>query len=206
LPIIENIQFHKDIQNFLIYLIIATILGFFLGKLIVKILIKKDSDGIEKVQDWFAKLIGSHNDWYRLFNGNVVDYGEKEEHRDEIDLIYLDILAKNGDKPILYSGLFVNYYLKDGTKQLESIVIQNAFRRHIIQTVDTGNNLHFSEPDEIPGDYFIIPFIEISNLNISYLTLKDWDDIGEIDELDNEQSIPKTPPDDITAFEGLAAL
>ncbi len=86
------------------------------------------------------------------------------------------------------------------TNQLETIVIQYPFKRHVIET--NNDNIKkadsFGEVEEISGDYFVIPFDQVININITYLTLQDFNDTDKISEYEVSDTTEKTSEADPT--------
>ena len=177
----NNKDFNIDLRNFILYLIMSFTIAFFSGRLLVK-LVASESYGIKP---WFIRVIGYRNQWCRLFNGQILGVsGEVDDMQEEIDIISIDILTEHNPLPILYSGLFVNYYLKKTSNDLDVIILQSPYKRHVVQTnsPDEISADSFSEAEEIHGDYFIIPAEKIINININYYSFPDLEEDQVIDD------------------------
>lgn len=107
------------------------------------------------------------NDWYYYFYAKVLDYPDQKGNSKDVDLFFLDILAKiDNAAPVIYSGILVEYNL-DNYGELKNIYLKGAVRQAY------HKNRLSSRIVEFPNDYLIIPAHEIININIRYFYNKE---------------------------------
>lgn len=125
-----------------------------------------------------------NNEWYYLFTGEARIFeqpqkdrsiqGIKEFLKTEIDFIYISALVEQSNTSYLYWGALSDFYF-DRSGKLDRIVLSNAYRR-ILEEDRNEDDSTSDLTDEgrfykIAGDYFIIPYHEIININIEYFVL-----------------------------------
>jgi hypothetical protein len=174
---------------FSFYVIATNIIGAILGKLTKEGILK---NGL----DMKFEALRIHNEWYYLLYGKVLDF-EGPNRSEEIDYIQIDALVQVGDKKIIYKGFLDRFYL-DNDKGLDRIVLYFVYRRFL---ESDSYGLRSEKEDlfnynketkqryyEMPGDYLVIPYNKIINMNISYkeITIDDAHLKGseELDKLD----------------------
>ncbi|PTB92528.1 hypothetical protein C9994_13900, partial [Marivirga lumbricoides] len=174
---------------FSLYVIATNIIGAILGKLTKEGILK---NGL----DMKFEALRIHNEWYYLLYGKVLDF-EGPNRSEEIDYIQIDALVQVGDKKIIYKGFLDRFYL-DNDKGLDRIVLYFVYRRFL---ESDSYGLRSEKEDlfnynketkqryyEMPGDYLVIPYNKIINMNISYkeITIDDAHLKGseELDKLD----------------------
>lgn len=180
----------KDISLFLVYTLIVTVIAWWLGK--------GFRAYVNARKLYFRMpIFRFYNDWHYIFKGLLLDApGQPGESRDVGD-VWVDALVNVKDEgSYLYSGYLKQYILspEDG---LDRICLTHVQRRKLTDNVyseieaaeDVDGIFEISyedlEADEeavseverfleekqyyyMPGDYFVIPYSEIRNLNITY--------------------------------------
>lgn len=113
------------------------------------------------------KLLRYDNNWYYIFSGEVLDIEEYNKNSNvnskQINERIVDVLTKSGDKYVLYRGNLVDYQL-NGNNSVDYIVLSSP-RKQIVGEEDTVK--------DISSNYFVIPYNEILNINIKYLTIEE---------------------------------
>lgn len=83
--------------------------------------------------------------------------------------ITIDVLCNIGNENILYSGKFEDYYLANHGG-LDRILIKFPAKKEFSSNSE-------GEFIEIPSDYLIIPYSNITNINISYIEIETEDTV-----------------------------
>jgi len=159
----DSINKYDDITNniraifsyFISLAIAATIISFFIRNLIRTYKIDRK-----------LKMFRYDNNWYYIFSGEVLDIEEYNKNRDissdTINDRIVDVLTKSGDKYILYRGNLVDYQL-NGNNSVDYIVLSSP-RKQVVGEDETK---------DITSNYFVIPYTEVLNINIKYLTIEE---------------------------------
>ena len=108
------------------------------------------------------------NDWDRYFTGYVLP----ADRRKKLNFIWVDILVDgSGGNAVLYSGVLENYSL-NREQVIDQVFISSAIRRHNLDLsgVLPAADATASQPPnyDLPGEYLVIPFSQVRNLNITY--------------------------------------
>lgn len=148
---------HLNIGEIFLYyfvlLSISAILGFCIKTIVFKV-------GLDTKFDFFRYA----NQWYYILTGRILDIDDIPDDHKDIDLIGVDALCSVGGKNIIYIGELVRFYLsKDGG--LESILLRYPIRRYLED--DGQSNKYY----DIPSNYLHIPYKDILNLNIKYISI-----------------------------------
>lgn len=153
LPTISPFQLKTLFVIQIFSVILACILGFLLHKFV----------RIFKLDIKFSPIRFA-NDWNYIFRAelyeNPIDYNErliKKYYSTEVDVLVND---GNDDKPSFYQGILHDYYL-DENGNLDRISLSLARKRIKLE----NGQLEFRD---IVGDTFIVPYKNISNLNLRY--------------------------------------
>lgn len=116
-----------------------------------------------------------YNEWYYLFSGRIKDFPTQEGSSEGIaDFPFLNVVVEYKEATYIYRGLLLHYILsKDG---LDRIYMSNVYRRRLDkddcpdpkpETLDQDNRYYF-----IPGEFFVLPFSQIKNLNVEYFSIE----------------------------------
>ncbi len=117
------------------------------------------------------------NDWDRYFTGYVLP----APLRSRLNFIWVDLLVDgSAGNAVLYSGVLENYSL-NREQVIDQIFISSAIRRHNPDLSGAGyapppGRRQDQAPNyDLPGDYLVIPFSQVRNLNIIYNFLQQVD-------------------------------
>lgn len=152
---------------FLAYLILSIVVAVGLGKFLhafVRLL----------KFDIYFKTLRFANHWNYYFRGEFnptvnVENDEKEKWSST----YVDIVMDGGDqKPKMLQGFLYDYTISTKTGDLDSIILSNTKKFVKKEGSDIEGTTPFKGFLDIPGDYFIIPYSKIIDLNIRYNTLR----------------------------------
>lgn len=136
---------------------------------------------------WFVKLtrfdirfpsLRFYNEWYYLFSGRIKDFPKYEGSSKGItDYPFLNVVVEYKEGTYIYRGILEHFILsKDG---LDRIYLSNVYRRKLEgdktpspkpETLDQDSRYYF-----IPGEFFVIPFNQIKNLNVEYFRIEKVD-------------------------------
>lgn len=120
-----------------------------------------------------------NNEWYYMLTGRILDTKEDRYASKKIRYIQVDVMIDEGSETWLYCGILNEFYLsqQDG---LDRIVLYYVFRRKIDQDLSLTERLNppldKSEDERyyrMPGDYLIVPYHTILNMNITYHTYEE---------------------------------
>jgi hypothetical protein len=125
---------------------------------------------------WHIKndLFRIYNNWWYLFNG----YHLEEEEYVQIDYDappVADVVVDTGSGTIIYSGLLTSYVCKG--EELDRIYLRSAIRRDFLlnarRPADKKPADEQHDIKEITGDFLVIAYSQIKNLNLRFVTLPD---------------------------------
>lgn len=167
---IENIL--KNIELIILYWLILYSTAWFSGLVARKIIVKFKIDK-------YIKFMRLDNKWFYLFSG--YDLGINS------DLIaYVGFIIELGGIPYLYSGLLEEFFL-DENGNLDRLVLYGAQRRKI----DKDENQQSENKErfyEISGNYFVVQYSEIKNLNIKFYEIKPLEEKNRSSEVLNKET------------------
>ena len=161
-----NPQAITDYSN--ISLNITKIFSYFISLSIVAVIVSFLIRNIVRTYkiDRKLKIFRYDNNWYYIFSGEALDIKEynanTEVTSENVNDRIVDVLTKSGDKYILYRGNLVDYQL-NSNNSVDYIVLSSP-RKQIL-----GED----ESKIISSNYFIIPYTEVLNINIKYLTVEE---------------------------------
>lgn len=133
---------------------------------------------------WFIKLIRFdiyfpslrfYNEWYYLFSGRIKDFPKYEGSSKGItDYPFLNVVVEYKEATYIYRGILEHFILsKEG---LDRIYLSNVYRRKLQEdncedpkpaSLDQDSRYYF-----IPGEFFVIPFSQVKNLNVEYFRIE----------------------------------
>ncbi|MEM9527078.1 MAG: hypothetical protein AAGA31_10735 [Bacteroidota bacterium] len=131
------------------------------------------------------KILRIYNDWDKYISGAVL----RRETGLDFDYVQVDVLVATAEGDVLYSGVLENYSLNKD-QGIDRLFLSDVYRRNFSQDVaekppGKRKKPHYSvnevtvakDFDEryyrMPGNYLVIPFGEIRNLNIIYTRLEE---------------------------------
>lgn len=114
------------------------------------------------------------NRWYYILTGEIFDFPKKDKKNNKfessknITIRYVDVLVQVGSYSLIYSGILHNFMLSVEGNGVDCIKLRNVKRKKI--SLD-GQSSDFKK---IPGEYLLLPFSEVKNINITYYNLTDY--------------------------------
>ncbi len=110
------------------------------------------------------------NPWWYILNGEAAFFKENKESYNIkiVDVIYVDVLVKLVNQNVIYRGIMVDHFLKDGS--LEAVSIKAVTRR----ILDHETDLKETKGDEnifysLLGNQLTIFAKDIVNINLTYV-------------------------------------
>jgi hypothetical protein len=170
---------NESVNYFLSYIFLLCVVSGILGQLAQSLVLRFDLD-------LKYPVLSVSNEWDTLFSGRKLD----KRVRENIEYIQIDALVSTSEGDVVYCGILKHYILnKNG---LDKIYLCQIFRRKLkddrINTAPSDDDsqsvsssaqavtpaLDFkgkAEDDRyynMPGDYLVIPYQYIRNINITY--------------------------------------
>lgn len=114
--------------------------------------------------DRYFTLLRYPNRWHYILTGellnvhSIISFSKKQK---KVKFKFIDILTETNNKTILYSGILHNYLLTKDDIGVEYIKLIYAQKKEF-STTDSNDK------KPIRGNYFIIPFKNVKNINITY--------------------------------------
>lgn len=138
------------------------------------------------------------NEWFYLFSGEARVFQQPQADRDlrsirkflrsdEVDLVFISVVVEQGEGPILYWGVLADYFFdRDG--RLEKVVLEEAQRRNLSNDATTDTEQAIPTADDrfypIRGNFLVIRYQDVLNLNVEYLRLPEATDQTDLEEED----------------------
>jgi len=125
------------------------------------------------------KLLRFQNEWHYLITGEILDFPKILGEASDIDIVSVDAMVETNNGTIIYSGIIQDYLLsKQGG--LELIYLTEVTRRYLksdnLNNADTKGNSMQDGYYYIPGDFVVLPYKDIKNINISYYSIEEDED------------------------------
>lgn len=167
---------NHNAKEICLYLLLASVISFVLG-IVCKNLIR----GLR--YDRKYTFFQFQNKWHYLFTGEILDFPGQAGRPEDVDFVYIDALVDCQEGTVLYSGMLAEHLLsKDGG--LDRIYLSDTRRRYL-KNKDNGEE--GTSYYEMPGNLFVIPYISIINLHITYYSIEVQKELKEqIDKVDIE--------------------
>ncbi|WP_047418252.1 hypothetical protein [Cellulophaga sp. Hel_I_12] len=147
----------STVGYFLLYYLFLIVYAILLSTILYKIV---RISGLDK----YSPVLRFDNTWHYYFSGEVTkftSYRNIVEKGRIVDLTYADILIRTSeDKTQLYRGILRQHTISKDSGRLEEIYLMDAYRYS-----DKIDNFK-----SIPGNIFIIPYENVLNINLTYLT------------------------------------
>jgi hypothetical protein len=174
----------KSILPFSVYLLTLIALGVVTG-VITRALVR----GLKF--DLYWKFLRFGNEWYYLLSGEMLNLPEKNTDeswikrlgnylkdvfakKNQVELIQVDAVVNSTEGDLIFSGILKDFFLSKDNG-LDRIYLSNVYRRSFkndLQDEDKNPGFLARDTDEryyaMPGDYFVITYDKIRNLNITY--------------------------------------
>ncbi|WP_420461095.1 DUF6338 family protein [Neolewinella sp.] len=164
----------RSLTPFILYILLLCVLGGLLGMLGQYVVLRRGWDE----QFRFLRI---YNDWDKYFSGRVLS----PERRKLLAFVQVDVVVSGGEGDILYTGELNNYSL-NRDQGIDRIFISKVYRRRfrddIVPDPPAGNQLqpfdrsHDPRYYNMPGNFLVIPFSQVRNLNIVYVSLQPTDE------------------------------
>ena len=115
------------------------------------------------------------NDWHYVLTGEFLGFSDQRPTRNiEVAFVQVSLVTEVGGDPILVTGNLEEFFF-DREGKLDRLVLSNAYRRSIRKDREDGAEQRALAKDKrfyrIQGNYFVIPYAEIKNLNVGFWTL-----------------------------------
>lgn len=151
---------------FVLYIFALCFIAGFLGVSLQKLVVRYGWD--ERY-----KILRIYNDWDKYFSGHVLP----PEKRKRIDFVQVDVVVNTAEGDVLYTGVLRNYTLNK-EQGIDRLFMSQVYRRAFREDAAPDEALLReravdSRYYELPGNFFVIPFSEIRNLNIIYNTIEE---------------------------------
>jgi hypothetical protein len=138
-----------------------------------------------RFRDWHWKfeLLRTRNRWWYLFNGYYLN--SMEEIRPVIDNPFVDAVVDTGKGTIIYSGYLVDFVCQG--EDLDRIYLGGGvFRRELKKDGEEGASIFRpGDPKRIDGQFLCIPYSQIKNLNLKFITIN----LNDLEENEQANSI-----------------
>lgn len=120
------------------------------------------------------KLLRFKNHWHYLLQGEALDFPHISGEEKQIDVTYVDVVVNVGNESLLYSGVLQDYQLTSEGGGLDYLILSYVRRRNI-KDKDIDENANYYN---VPGDFFVIPYKDVINVNLSYYSLRPDEEIA----------------------------
>jgi hypothetical protein len=115
------------------------------------------------------------NDWHYVLTGEFLEFPDQQPRRDiEVAFVQVSMVTEVGGDPILVTGKLEEFFF-DRAGKLDRLVLSNAYRRQIGKDREAGVEQTALAKDQrfyrIQGNYFVVPYAEVKNLNVGFWTL-----------------------------------
>jgi hypothetical protein len=147
--------------------------------------------------DYKYPIFRFQNSWYPILKGTIVNFPGYTHLRTSIQLVWIDVIVETKEGSYIYSGIIDDFFLSKD-EGLDRIYLKNVRRRKLTNEPNDNLELISSDADEteaanldqlqeveidseldaldkryyyMPGDFFIIPYSQIKNMNIRYFHL-----------------------------------
>ena len=175
---ISNGVFTSSLKQFAIYNLAIFLICVFLGRTVRYFVVRFDLHGNE--------LSRLYNKWWYLFNGYYLDTLDKPR---DYDVVFVDAVVDCHDGTMIYSG-YLSDFVCNG-EELDRIYLAETIRRdwkkRETDEKGTGQFVNYpGEPIVIPGELFAIPYKDIKNLNVRFISIDN--SLEDIQELPDDTS------------------
>lgn len=119
-----------------------------------------------------------NNEWHYLLYGEIMSFPESQHDPvPMIDGTIISAVLEGNEQGFLYVGVLVDYFFdRDGN--LDRLLLRKVCRRNITADRPEGEEPkpHYWEDAryyQIDGDYFMLRYADIKNLNVKYLVIEE---------------------------------
>ena len=149
---------------FVLYCAVIYMVSWCLGLFARKIVLKHKLDIL-------YPMLRLHSEWYYILSGTILEFPDQFGQPVGKCNIWLDVLVDSKAGNIIYSGVLKKYILgkDEGLDRIYLAVVERKFLK--TNSIDIklegfpidANNSYF-----LSGEYLIIPYSEIRNINVDY--------------------------------------
>lgn len=150
-----------ELSYFTLYLLFLSILAFFMGVGVRKLI---TAYKLDKYLTWLR----INNKWYYFFK--AFDF-----QKEEPVLVEIFAMVKATDQCYLYRGFLEEFYLGNNG-ELETLILSSVSRTLTNQLKEIEKNNKITSLDDfypIDGHYFMLKFSELINFEVFFITLSD---------------------------------
>jgi hypothetical protein len=128
---------------------------------------------------WDLRIPGLRfdNDWHYVLTGEFLRFPENREPSTpiDVDLVQVSVVVEMGGESYLITGRLQEFFL-DREGKLDRLVLADSYRRSISKDRGEGELQQALSKDskrfyKIEGNYFVVPYAEVKNINIGYWAL-----------------------------------
>lgn len=121
-----------------------------------------------------APSLRFNNDWYYLFSGRILDVPGTIGNSADIEWAIVSVVVETKEGAYIIRGVLEAYFLsKDG---LDRIYLSAVYRRKLGDDLEAKKKSGNLDEDDryysMPGEFFVIPYKEIKNINVDYFRLE----------------------------------
>lgn len=130
------------------------------------------------VQRWnldiYMPSLRFNNDWYYLFSGRILDEPGAIGSSLDIEWAIVSVVVETKEGTYIIRGVLEDYFLsKDG---LDRIYLSTVYRLKLGEDLEAKKKTENLDVDDryysMPGEFFVIPYKEIKNINVDYFRLQ----------------------------------
>ena len=152
------LQIYKNIYHLFFYFTFTAFTGAVLG-LFSKYIVRKLK------LDRKYQLFRYQNEWHYVFTGEILDFPNiSGQSNVQPEVQYVDALVKTAEGSILYSG-YLSHYVLSSSNGIDQLYLSDVKRRYL---KDDHQPENIDPYYYMPGNFTIIPYAQVMNLNITY--------------------------------------
>lgn len=115
------------------------------------------------------------NDWHYVLTGEFLGFPDQRPSRNvEVAFVQVSLVTEIGGDTILVTGSLEEFFF-DREGKLDRLVLSNTYRRQIGKDREEGVEQKALAADQrfykVEGNYFVVPYCEVKNLNVGFWTL-----------------------------------
>lgn len=162
----DNSSFRALFQQFVLYNAVMVLAAILLGRT-VRLLVKSSG--------WHAhdELLRLYNYWWYFFNGYKVDGFLNGTSFAPFDIVFVHALVNTNAGTMIYSGFLIDFVCEG--EKLDRIYLSETSKREFkkMTSNEKGNYLSHEAGNAFPidGDTMMIPYNNIINLNLQFVTI-----------------------------------
>lgn len=173
-----------DIERFLLYALGSFIIGLGTGRALQMVM--------RRTRYGSTGIFAISGEWDLIFSG----ISAEAEDNDTISAVVVDVLCPMGEDRVIYTGVLNSYYVND--KGLLERLVLDQVARTTVKTLDAMPEKTPEAYDKayrpIAGDSFVIYSSTISNINVTFVHLRE-EDVPELTDADIENTPPLSAND-----------